>query len=95
MNPDLNLEHRAGLPDDLKILLDRYPREVWPGHRNLGETARFWLDRHTMFRELGAILQNATVEFREGALPARDFRGFLAPTAASGSSFPCSLSVIG
>ena len=76
---NLDLEHRAGLPDDLKILLDRYPREVWLGHRNLGETARFWLDRHNMFRELGAILQNATAEFREGTLPVPEFRGFFAP----------------
>lgn len=76
---NLDLEHRAGLPDDLKVLLEKYPREVWHDHRNLGETARFWLDRHNMFRELGAILQNATGEFREGRLATNDFRGFVAP----------------
>ncbi len=75
----LDLEHRSGWPEDLRVLLQKYPREVWPGHRNLGDTARFWLDRHNMFRELGGILRNATVEFREGALDAKAFRGFVAP----------------
>jgi iron-sulfur cluster repair protein YtfE (RIC family) len=76
---DLDLDRRTGWPDDLRLLLERYPREVWPGHANLGGTARFWLARHDMFRDLGGALQSATGEFREGraALPA--FRSWFAP----------------
>ena len=61
------------------MLLEKYPRQVWPTHANLGETAKFWLGRHNMFRELGAMLGKATTDFREGAMPAEAFRPFFAP----------------
>ena len=52
------LARRSGWPEDLRVLIARYPREQWEGHANLGEMARFWLSRHDMFRELsGAIEQ--------------------------------------
>ena len=57
---------RLGWPADLRVLFERYPREVWPAHPNLGETARFWLARHDMFRELGGALIAGTAAFREG-----------------------------
>lgn len=61
------------------MLLEKYPREVWPTHANLGETAKFWLGRHNMFRELSAMLGKATADFREGTMPADAFRPFFAP----------------
>ena len=70
---DLALATRAGLPEDLKLLLARYPREVWTGHANLGEMATFWLSRHAMFRELGTMLDEAATRFREGDIEARPF----------------------
>ena len=48
----LALARRSGWPDDLRVLIARYPREQWDAHANLGEMARFWLSRHAMFREL-------------------------------------------
>jgi hypothetical protein len=39
----LALARRNGWPDDLRVLLARYPREQWQGHANLGDMARFWL----------------------------------------------------
>ncbi len=75
----LKLEARAGWPADLRLLLEKYPREVWPGHENLGEMARFWLDRHNGFRELGSVLLQATADFREGRLLSEQFRRFFAP----------------
>ena len=48
----LALARRSGWPDDLRVLIARFPREQWEGHANLGEMARFWLSRHDMFREL-------------------------------------------
>lgn len=74
-----NLLTRTGLPDDLLVLAARYPRETWSGHHNLGEVARFWLDRHGMFRELGAALAEGAVTFREGKVEAQPFVGWLAP----------------
>ena len=61
------------------MLLEKYPREIWQGHENLGEMARLWLERHAGFRQLGAALEEATAEFREGRLAPEEFRRFFAP----------------
>ena len=61
----LALDARKGLPADLRALVQRYPRETWDAHPNLGQTARFWLQRHDMFRELGATLIDALGERRD------------------------------
>ena len=57
---ELDLDRRTGWPADLRLFVERYPRAVWPGHANLGQTARFWLERHDMFRDLGGALKSAT-----------------------------------
>jgi hemerythrin-like domain-containing protein len=74
--PALALDTRAGWPADLRALMTRYPREVWSGHPNLGAMAQFWLQRHDMFREIGASLEEATQAFRDGSATAADFRAF-------------------
>jgi iron-sulfur cluster repair protein YtfE (RIC family) len=75
----LALARRSGWPEDLRVLLARYPREQWEGHANLGEMARFWLSRHAMFRELSGIIATIMSQFRSGALPAADFPRQLVP----------------
>jgi hypothetical protein len=79
MSTDLELDSRAGWPEDLRLLLDRYPRPIWPGHANLGEMARFWLQIHDGFRGLAAAIEEQTAELREGRLPPEAFREWLAP----------------
>ena len=79
ISPELVLDRREGLPDDLRYLLERYPREQWQGHDNLGGMAQFWLQRHDMFRELGGMLTNAVSEYREGRLEAQPFAQFFVP----------------
>jgi hemerythrin-like domain-containing protein len=69
----LNLARRSGWPEDLRVLVSRYPREQWAGHANLGEMARFWLSRHAMFRELAAMIREIETQFRDGALPPAEF----------------------
>ncbi|WP_309086607.1 hemerythrin domain-containing protein [Chelativorans sp.] len=76
---DLLLEKRGKLPDDLRFLVEKYPREVWQGHANLGQMAQFWLQRHDMFRELGGMLQKSVGDYREGLLPPADFAQWFAP----------------
>src|ERR1044072_3040457 len=66
-------------PADLRLLADRYPREVWDGHANLGNMAQFWLQRHDMFREIAGALTDATAAFREGTATAQDFRTWFPP----------------
>ncbi len=75
-NADLDalaLARRSGWPDDLRVLIARYPREQWQGHVNLGEMARFWLSRHTMFRELADMIREVETQFRTGTLAPAEF----------------------
>jgi len=64
----LALARRTGWPEDLRVLITRYPREQWEAHANLGDMARFWLSRHAMFRELSAAIESITNHFRAGHL---------------------------
>jgi iron-sulfur cluster repair protein YtfE (RIC family) len=75
----LALARRSGWPDDLRVLIARFPREQWQGHANLGEMARFWLSRHEMFRELAAMIGTIETQFREGQLSAAEFPRHLVP----------------
>jgi iron-sulfur cluster repair protein YtfE (RIC family) len=70
---------RAGVGDDVAPFRPEFPRPLWPGHRNLGETARFWLQRHAMFREFGAVLTDASAAFRDDPADPQGFRGWLFP----------------
>jgi hemerythrin-like domain-containing protein len=75
----LALARRTGWPDDLRVLIARYPREQWDAHANLGEMARFWLSRHAMFRELTAMIREIETQFRNGALPLAEFPRLFVP----------------
>ncbi|SEM70154.1 Hemerythrin HHE cation binding domain-containing protein [Loktanella fryxellensis] len=57
---DLTLEHRDGLPDALRVLLDAYPRQGWTQHTQFDGLISFWLDRHLMFRRLLSEMQSNT-----------------------------------
>lgn len=73
------LLERAGLPDDLRWLVQKYPRENWHGHANIHGLANMWLQRHDMFRDLGGMLTNGIGDYREGRLTAPDFARWFAP----------------
>src|SRR5450756_2996504 len=68
----LALARRSGWPEDLRVLIARFPREQWQGHANLGEMARFWLSRHDMFRELATMIQAIEAQFRDCLLYTSD-----------------------
>jgi hypothetical protein len=75
----LALARRNGWPDELRVLLERFPREQWEAHANLGAMARFWLSRHAMFRELSTTIGAVETQFREGALPPVRFPQLFVP----------------
>jgi len=77
--PALALDTRSGWPAELRLLADRYPREAWQTHANLGAMARFWLQRHGMFRDIAAALTEATETFHDGGISASDFRAWFPP----------------
>ena len=74
-----DLESRAGLSEDLRFLVAKYPREDWKGHANIHGMAGMWLQRHDMFRELGGLLSGAIGDYREGRTMAPEFARFFAP----------------
>lgn len=78
-NFDTSLTSRAGLPADLRFLVEKYPREVWAGHANIAGMAGMWLQRHNMFRELGGMLSGKIADHREGRLDAPEFGRWFAP----------------
>ena len=69
----LALVRRSGWPEDLRVLVARYPREQWDAHPNLGEMARFWLSRHAMFRERSTAIEQIAALFRAGRIPPQEF----------------------
>ncbi len=73
------LLRRTALPEDLRFLLEKYPREQWLQHENVHGMAQMWLQRHDMFRELGVILSGAIDDYREDRRSAQDFAQFFAP----------------
>jgi hypothetical protein len=60
---ELALAARAGLPDPLRVLVERYPRLGWEAHRNFTMLTRFWLDRHLGFRRRQLVLVADTDAF--------------------------------
>jgi hemerythrin-like domain-containing protein len=72
------LETRTGLPDALRILMQEYPREGWEGHRHFEGLVRFWLDRHLMFRQMTALMQQETEAVLSRRMDPRSYTGRLA-----------------
>jgi len=63
---DLGLGRRDGLPDALRVLVEKLPRGTWEAHPNFSPLTRFWLDRHVMFRDVLDRLQGGTRAFLDG-----------------------------
>ena len=75
----LELSRRESLPEDLRFLAAKYPREDWNAHANIHGMASMWLQRHNMFRELGGMLTSAIADYREDRTTAEEFAQFFAP----------------
>lgn len=75
---NLDLEQRQGWPQELRLLLERHPRDTWSSHGNF-PLAQFWLERHAMFRQHADALCSATREYLEGRIAAPEFQHWLAP----------------
>ncbi len=67
MNDDL--ESRKGLPDHLRVLAEKFPRDGWQAHSNFDELTRFWLDRHLMFRDLMGRVQDLSKNYLDAPAP--------------------------
>ncbi len=57
---NLDLDGREGLPKELRVLADLYPREMWEGHRNFPGLTAFWLEMHGKFRSVqGELIEHS------------------------------------
>lgn len=74
-SPAEQLEARAGLPEALRYLLARYPRDLWQAHGNFDGLTRFWLERHMMFRQVLGEWHGETRQFIDKAGDPRRFAG--------------------
>lgn len=54
---------KGPLSDELRILLEEYPREAWQGHANFKDLTRQWMGAHDMFRQLSATVRRETEQF--------------------------------
>jgi iron-sulfur cluster repair protein YtfE (RIC family) len=57
---------RDGLPPHLRVLADKYPRDMWEDHPHFSQLTRFWLDRHLMFRRAHVQLVTTAETFLNG-----------------------------
>ena len=78
-NDPLHLHARAGLPEDMRLLLADYPKERW-GEPTLAEMARFWLGVHDNFRRHHAHMVAVANHWRGGHADLRGLHGRLIPT---------------
>jgi Hemerythrin HHE cation binding domain len=72
-----DLDQRTGWPDELRVVLNDYPRETWPETRSA--MARFWIDKHNYLRRQSEALQSANEEYRNDRLGAAQFGAWAAP----------------
>ncbi len=82
MSDELALAVRAGLPDPLRLLVERYPRIGWEAHPNFTLLTRFWLDRHLGFRRMQGMLAEDTRGFLDRREERRVYAGRLYRVAA-------------
>lgn len=64
---DTSIEIRTeGLPADMQLLLDEYPRDSWEAHPGFKELTRQWLGAHLMFRRLSSTVIKDTEAYLDG-----------------------------
>jgi len=61
--PIHDLDHRTGWPEELRVLLQRHPRETWAEHGS--PMAEFWLERHGHLRDHGRVFTTAGDAYRQ------------------------------
>ena len=69
----IDLANRTGLPDALRILADKMPRDGWERHKNFDGLTRFWMERHLMFRDVLGRLQTGSQHYLDGTLDAQKY----------------------
>lgn len=72
-----DIDQRTGWPDELCVLLERYPRNTW--RATASPLAEFWIERHDHFRHQSSALGAAADAYREQRAAAPEFGAIVAP----------------
>lgn len=51
------------MPEEMRILLQDYPRDAWEAHPGFKDKTRHWLGAHQMFRRLGQLVRTETEHY--------------------------------
>jgi iron-sulfur cluster repair protein YtfE (RIC family) len=65
------------MPNEMRILLDEYPRDRWESHPGFKEKTRHWLGAHLMFRRLAERVRLDTEAYLEHKADVDDYAGRL------------------
>ena len=68
----------TGMPPEMRLLVELYPRDGWQAHPNFDEHTRHWLGAHLMFRRLGDLVRRETERFLDRSRSPGDFSARLA-----------------
>jgi hypothetical protein len=72
-----DIDRRTGWPDELRVVLRDYPREIWLSGGS--STAGWWLERHRHLRLQSSALQSANDDYRAERAGAGQFGARVAP----------------
>lgn len=59
---DTRTIRETDMPEEMRFLLDRYPRDTWAAHPGFKEKTRHWLGAHLMFRRVAERVRLDTEE---------------------------------
>jgi hypothetical protein len=76
-----DLDQRRSWPAELRVLLERHPRDTWSAAPSVG--ARFWLEIHDHFRHDSVGLETLAGDFHEGRKTAEQLAVMAAPRLRS------------
>ena len=65
------------MPEDMRVLLDQYPRDAWDAHPGFKEKTRHWLGAHQMFRRVAERVRLDTEEMLNKDIALGDYVGRL------------------
>ena len=72
-----------GLPDEMRLLLDAYPRDSWAAHPGFREKTRQWLGAHRMFRQMAERIRRDAEGYLDSQLAPEDYAGRLSRVGGS------------
>ncbi|MCV6591313.1 MAG: hemerythrin domain-containing protein [Silicimonas sp.] len=68
---------QTDMPDEMRVLLNRYPRDSWEAHPGFHEKTRHWLGAHQMFRRVAERVRLDTEAVLEKEIALGDYVGRL------------------